>query len=1389
MSTFNLTRRRDATASVRGYYYQTQTTLRRWLELTSQGALELECGEDVDTILAALASATSGERVRILEQVKDLASRLTLRSPSVREALAYFAEHRLANPEVDLHLRFTTTAAIGTERKSSLPDGLPGLVAWERLRNGDLAAGDAVRAREAIRSILRSDEPPSGVAPAAWQALQTFVTAATDDELQHLIEHVEWSTEQSDVRNQRDELIETLQTKALVGSPAEAADTYSYLIAYIFQLLATDGPKTLSQALLLQVVAERPGALENRLRLSTLESLLSDHDVRIQRLEAAQLEGIAQAQGKALREEGIPGDVAFSPAAITRTPPKIVTRLSDRAAAVSTILSLVRAHTWTSLVGPIGMGKTTLALLVWASFNRGTWLRFRDLDPRACSSILRTAIPFNDPQAVREAVGEFLVLEDLPDLPGHDSLSDDLISVAHLCSQAGVKLLTTGHHRPSSHLSDKLGEGTLAVVDVPTLTVDEIREVLAAYDAPAEHLEQSTCELVLGLSSGHPVLAAAYAAFLRDGGWRDASRLIELLKGQPLQQERDAVAFLISSVAAEPCRDLLYRLCVASLGLSEHEVLEIANLRPTLTRALECLAKLDGVWLQSEGEERVVVSPLIRRLGWRHLSPELLRSTNAKLARIILARKSLGIDEISKVVSHLYAALEFDAAGALLGQVLMTAADEPKSAVAIFTAIADLGAPAMRRGVRLMLRTSQMVKKTANAAKLSEYAAGILVDADNCTGADKLAATAALGQLILVGESLTDDHLLGALSRLVGLSREGVAIPTAPEVTIVQFTSLTGYWLARRGHAEPFLEKLDEIGEEIWAPVFFSSEGRDLAALIAMGAVERPHPPDTASGWVEAYEALERIHEWAVSRSLDPLLASTGRQTMVILAERLGRHETATTLGHGLLSNVHAESPDRIPIVDGLARVAIAQANYEEASRQFDTMLATESTEYAIWRALASVDACVIEAELGDKRSREVAERAVRVTEGIEGWIRIRAFVHLAIACWDNGDRAEAYDALARAARLVDMSELDDDMRVAWVLIGHAAGYFMSHVTTGRSPSTADGSDYVAPSHLLLQRTDDEIRARFNPLLQVVLPIQLATFAAAVARAEEADYWAGEAYERARESRVASVVRLAAPFVACALIVRGEVTRALAVGIAAGKAAGVVDRARAAGRPALQEVIPEAPAPGERTRAEVEREEREAAAVSLMPIALRVIGLYGEDDQRTFVTATQAALSNSLDSGDIVSPLWGYSREACKMFLDEEGAPVSLIGFANGLPEEETVAKIVCYLLASAHPDSRPEHAAMAQLKVLPMVVKLLEAGEHGGVLAPLWQGIVGMWQKKFATQRFRFAAPRSLEQTLTSSDSSVGVRALKAVLRGVCQATLAKTTTEEDQWLREGGD
>ena len=166
---FQVDPKRDATDSIRGYVYQAYQSILAWISLHDGESLVLEGAEDFDIHADSDVTAI---------QVKDVAGNITLRTPSVVEALNNFWGHCEHNPDYAVLFRFLTTANAGQESGSPFGPGQRGLNYWESV---DEAEGDIQPLRKFLLSLKLSD------------SLKSFVKTSSDEELREkLIRRIKW---------------------------------------------------------------------------------------------------------------------------------------------------------------------------------------------------------------------------------------------------------------------------------------------------------------------------------------------------------------------------------------------------------------------------------------------------------------------------------------------------------------------------------------------------------------------------------------------------------------------------------------------------------------------------------------------------------------------------------------------------------------------------------------------------------------------------------------------------------------------------------------------------------------------------------------------------------------------------------------------------------------------------------------------------------------------------------------------------------------------------------------------------------------------------------------------------------------------------------------------
>jgi hypothetical protein len=366
---FSLIRQdRDAWPAIRGYVYQVDQTILSWLKLNPGEALELECGEDIDK-LAPLLYPGGPDVQRTLEQIKCLDRAITLRSPSTREALCSYTDHRRTNPSLALRFRFLTNATAGEESPPGPLLYVPGIELWERVRQDKIVGPKQPDATESIAAFLRTLEPPRATAREAWdQLLQN-----TQDlgRMTALISNFEWATGAvgpEDIAFQTEELI---LSAGHANSRLQVKAVHDRLFLFVLRMLArraTESRRRLDQQMLRSCLAAGPLTPPERELIGSVEGLrdlisagfasvhaeLADIKQITSRILATLLKPVVYAPDIRRSFEAASSDLLTWP---QETQGKWVDR--EELPAIEQII-LTRPHSCIALLGPPGSGKSAL---------------------------------------------------------------------------------------------------------------------------------------------------------------------------------------------------------------------------------------------------------------------------------------------------------------------------------------------------------------------------------------------------------------------------------------------------------------------------------------------------------------------------------------------------------------------------------------------------------------------------------------------------------------------------------------------------------------------------------------------------------------------------------------------------------------------------------------------------------------------------------------------------------------------------------------------------------------------------------------------------------------------------------------------------------------------
>ena len=501
MTSFNPLRDRDAWSTIRGYVYQVDLTIQRWLDLEPHQILEIECGEDIDIVGRALL-ADLEERDRLLEQVKHREKSLTLRSPEAITAIACFLEHQQTNLKADIIFQFTTNAPIGQERRSPLGTKKPAIEAWEELRIGKEERKKHDELIIGILQILKNASKPDDLHKDTWEKFCDFTQVSTKEDFLKFIRKFQWRTNAPEAKSIKWNLQKQLLDRQYAIDNLQSQEQYQRLFLYVFNRLSERGRKQLTlEELDTQITLPTLNTNDHK-TLKMLKIWSYEIDVRLSGLEQGQ-QKLSEEVKQLAKTNSV--DSAFN--YIVSTPDLDIypldTRHSLREETVQNLVEILLNHTWIAIDGSFGSGKTQLTVLfVQYLISQGdckncVWLRLRDLTvEQAClrfDQAIGTLLGHPFQVSFQKWYGQLcdhldkktiLVFDDLPQLGRGDELESRLIQLARICHNKGIRLLSTSFYKLPQNLQSILGENILYTTQVPPFSNAEASDLFRAYGAP-----------------------------------------------------------------------------------------------------------------------------------------------------------------------------------------------------------------------------------------------------------------------------------------------------------------------------------------------------------------------------------------------------------------------------------------------------------------------------------------------------------------------------------------------------------------------------------------------------------------------------------------------------------------------------------------------------------------------------------------------------------------------------------------------------------------------------------------------------------------------------------------------------------------------------------------
>jgi hypothetical protein len=1083
---------RDAYATIRGFIYQVDLSIDRWLLLQPGQVLQLEAGEDIDLIVDAL-NTTPNQMSRLLDQVKHREQSLTLRSKSALESISNAILLRDLNPGHALKFRYSTNAKIGKEQPIEVgkPLTMPMLTLWEKLRTNvpvkladsdtELTHADAV---SLLRRFISSLSKPEGFNDAAWTHMTNFFQASSEAVILELVSVIEWATGGTTADNMQPRIEQQLLDLGLAADGLHATQLYERLFLHVFRLLSQRGEKRLTPDGLIE--QKNLPVLEeaDRQLLVSVRERLEFHHLKINAMETV----LSTLVSRLAVQEDITCRPEFN-LAPRIDPPGLPEPYAFRSALVHHTVNALGDARWSIITGVANSGKSTFALLMAQQLGVVCkWVRLpagEDLQVTAALERALAVIAGTNPTANRRAWlgqvcsaagrGSSIVVDPLPDLVQMPDLADRVRGLAVACREHGVHLITvTSHPLPSSVLSAVLNDSRTSF-EVPLFSISETKELLTAYGAPAVFCSDQRVQFLHSLTRGQPVLLGAAAQFLKGTEWNlDEDVIQELLAGDHHQAIADDVMRRLVGTVTDHARQLLYRLSLAWTSVTRTEIDAVGNVPPAVPHRSEALTELVGPWMVRSGSGELRLSPLVRTLG-DGLDPAVCTACHAALGEALLKRNEIGMLESLEAVSHFELGGQLDKAATffLMSLVAVREASDLQVGEPLISLWAHRRMPdEMNCGIRLLARSYQLMLRAerglANETILADLHCLISEATERDHWAVPIAASFGSMSLASVNPNAAVDLALRAIQtwdQLRGPAGEFVPLelPIAPEHllwgVVPHFRTV--------GHFEHWFSVLKTLGPPSRAKLFDFRHGA-LGCIVLTNLIidAEARKPGIEQNWDEVTRRLEQILEIARSINMELLQGAALRGLVRVQAEfqrRLDQSLASAARGDELVT-----SAARYLVASEMGRQATVAQQYSEARTWLKLALALEPAgfpndplfvRYAASAAFGNEDS-----ELGVVYAAD-SVRIVEATPEFSAVERAAAISTHAYAVYlRDGVATAATFWLNAAERILDAEENSLEWRCLAVTFGSGTALLASVATTGNPPSrNIDGSAYTAP--------------------------------------------------------------------------------------------------------------------------------------------------------------------------------------------------------------------------------------------------------------------------------------------------------------------------------------
>jgi len=1145
---------RDAWSTIRGFVYQVDLTILRWLHLKDNEILELEKGEDIDVITKDFQEK---EISRELGQVKYRDSKISLNQELTLEVLFNFFVHKQNNPTEKIFFRFITNAKYTVERPALFIDGKAGIEAWiELFKSANVNIDDdrlqIIKDHLKGKIVEKIIIDPTKIKDEQieiqknWNDFKNFINNSNN--ILKFIKDFEWSVNNEDAVNIgetiKDEIIKSIDNI----DNETALIVYSRLFLFVFKLLTSKGPKQLdSSNLKIQLSLPELDAADNEL-LGFIKNVLNQFEVRITTLETTATLN-SKLISKLVDDVNIinNSDAVFDYRLknISSSIPLLIKNGSVREKKVNLINEYFEKYKWIGFQGINGTGKSQLASLVADKFKNVFWLDLRSYNDNVekttllietfLESISNHKIENDRKNWINKVVSSFgddtiIVLNDIPNIEYNSPFYDLLKSISEKIGGSKIRFLTTSNYKLPNSLIQSFDEEVYFEYYDFEFSDEEIIEYIL--NSGGDESISEYVGLIIIVSHRNPRILSSIIYYLKKINWgKNSDLLFDVILKKEFSDEilQDAQSSIKKYIQDEKSRELLYRLSLINWNIGFKEITAISQVEEKIQHPNEKLHDLVNIWIEQQ-EKFYLVSPLIYNIGEQNLSQNTIQETHRAIAKSILEEKKINQINASRIISSFIKGKDFNNAGIILVLVYQSADSvESVNQLKNWGYLSYWSTSDIPEEMSIILR-AQIRNEQIRLNKLINKDSLFLIEKlRNYINENNLKISEKVLLCFLIINNIDSNDIKNYWNYLSIILNNFTSIDE-PFKEIITSELLSGLlWIPLNSLTDiedikQWLKLVEKLEDDFQLD-FFENEISQTGLTVLSGKIANSENSKSKEerNVQSILDRLEYLIVYFRNRNNEILVSTVMREKIAIEFQILKDPSNGEKLSVELAESIESKVAKYL-LYDNLGKLYYNEKNKSKSKEWLFKAIELDCHDQINFVDTLIYAACSV-SESNPEKSVELIKKTSELFKLIPEYDElnyIQILGELGIAYWLNGEFENSFITFEEVInRLLDIKE--KTLNKEWIRIfswsGHVLGYISADVSKDKVPTHFnDGGEYVKPHQGIYVFKTQDLSDLYLPTNDAIITAHMAVFADGVNDIYKAYSWSLRAFDIARTS-------------------------------------------------------------------------------------------------------------------------------------------------------------------------------------------------------------------------------------------------------------------------------